>query len=107
MASKMIKSLGYTLLSAADGEEGVSVAMAYEGKIDLIITDVVMPNLSGPEMIDRLRISLGHIPHLYVSGFTMDKLKDHGADDSMENLIRKPYSREDLARRIRQVLDSP
>lgn len=105
MASKMIESLGYTLLSAADGEEGVRVAEAYEGKIDLIITDVVMPNLSGPEMIDRLRISLGHIPHLYVSGFTMDKLVEHGADDSMDNLIRKPYCREDLARRIRNTLD--
>lgn len=105
MACKMIESLGYTLLAAADGEEGIRVAEAHTGEIDLIITDVVMPNLSGPEMIDRLRISLGYIPHLYVSGFTMDKLKEHGADDSMQNLIRKPYSREELARRIREVLD--
>ncbi len=105
MASKMVESLGYTLLAACDGEEGVRVSEAYDGKIDLIITDVVMPNLSGPEMIDRLRISLGYIPHLYVSGFTMDKLVEHGADDSMDNLIRKPYSRGELARRIRQALD--
>lgn len=106
MASKMIESLGYTLLAACDGEEGVRIAEAHDGNIDLIITDVVMPNLSGPEMIDRLRISLGHIPYLYVSGFTMDKLVEHGADDSMENLIRKPYSRESLARRIREALDA-
>lgn len=107
MASKMIVSLGYTLLAAADGEEGLRVAESHPGKIDLIIADVVMPSLSGPEMIDRLRISLGYIPHLYVSGFTMDKLVEHGADDSLENLIRKPYSREELARRIRQILDAP
>lgn len=106
MAAKMIESLGYTLLQAADGEEGVQVAEHHDGKIDLIITDVVMPNLSGPEMIDRLRLSLGHIPHLYVSGFTMDKLKEHGADDSDQILIRKPYSREMIARRIRHALDS-
>lgn len=105
MARKMIESLGYTLITASDGEEGVRVAEAYEGKIDLIVTDVVMPNLSGPEMIDQLRLSLGHIPHLYVSGFTMDKLKEHGADDSEQMLIRKPYSRETLARRIRATLD--
>lgn len=105
MARKMIESLGYTLITASDGEEGVSIAEAYEGKIDLIVTDVVMPNLSGPEMIDQLRLSLGYIPHLYVSGFTMDKLKEHGADDSEQMLIRKPYSRETLARRIRMALD--
>jgi CheY-like chemotaxis protein len=105
MASRMIQSLGYTLVTAEDGEEGVQVAEEYEGTIDLIVTDVVMPNLSGPEMIDRLRLSLGHIPHLYVSGFTMDKLKEHGADDSEQMLIRKPYDRETLARRIRAVLD--
>jgi len=105
MARKMVESLGYTLITASDGEEGVRVAEAYEGTIDLIITDVVMPNLSGPEMIDQLRLSLGHIPHLYVSGFTMDKLKEHGADDSEQMLIRKPYSRETLARRIRSTLD--
>lgn len=102
----MIESLGYTLLQAPDGEKGIRIAESHGGKIDLIITDVVMPNLSGPEMIDRLRISLGYIPHLYVSGFTMDKLKEHGADDSGQNLIRKPYSRENLARRIRAALDS-
>jgi PAS domain S-box-containing protein len=105
MASKMIESLGYTLLAAANGEEGLRVAEAYDGTIDLIITDVVMPNLSGPEMIDQLRLSLGYIPHLYVSGFTMDKLVEHGADDSAENLIRKPYSRDELARRIRETLN--
>jgi PAS domain S-box-containing protein len=106
MASRMIKSLGYTLITAQDGEEGVQVAEAYNGRIDLIVTDVVMPNLSGPEMIDRLRLSLGHIPHLYVSGFTMDKLKEHGADDSEQMLIRKPYDRETLARRMREALDA-
>lgn len=106
MAIKMIESLGYTLITASDGEEGVQVAEAYDKPIDLILTDVVMPNLSGPEMIDRLRLSLGHIPHLYVSGFTMDKLKEHGADESEQLLIRKPYSREILARRIRSALDT-
>lgn len=105
MAIKMIESLGYTLITASDGEEGVRVAETYNQPIDLILTDVVMPNLSGPEMIDRLRLSLGHIPHLYVSGFTMDKLKEHGADESEQLLIRKPYSREMLARRIRSALD--
>jgi len=105
MACKMLESLGYTPLPASDGEEGVRVAEAHSGTIDIIITDVVMPNLSGPEMIDRLRLSLGHIPHLYVSGFTMDKLKEHGADGSEHQLIRKPYSRETLARRIRETLD--
>ncbi|GEM_PF-1238632 len=105
MATRMIESLGYTLLTAVDGEDGVQVAEQSGRKIDLIVTDVVMPNLSGPEMIDRLQLSLGFIPHLYVSGFTMDKLKEHGADDSEQMLIRKPYSRETLARRIRQALD--
>jgi PAS domain S-box-containing protein len=105
MACKMIESLGYTLLVAPDGEEGVRVAENYDGKIDLIVTDVVMPNLSGPEMIDRLRLSIGNIPHLYVSGFTMDKLKEHGADGSEQILIRKPYSLATLSRRIRSALD--
>lgn len=105
MVSKVFDSLGYTLLVAADGEEGVRVAEAHPERIDLIITDVVMPNLSGPEMIDQLRLSLGYIPHLYVSGFTMDKLREHGADGSEQFLIRKPYSREQLAQRVRQALD--
>ncbi len=105
MGVRMIESLGYNVLLAKDGEEGVRVAEEYEGTIDLIVTDVVMPNLSGPEMIDRLRLSKGHIPHLYVSGFTMDKLKEHGADDSEQHLLRKPYNREALARRMRQILD--
>jgi len=105
LASKMIEALGYSLLVASDGEEGVLVAEAHQGKIDLIVTDVVMPNLSGPEMIDQLRISIGNIPHVYVSGFTRDKLKEYGADDSERLLLRKPYSMEELAKRIRLVLD--
>lgn len=106
MATKLIESLGYTVLEAEDGEQGVGVAEKHRGDISLIITDVVMPHLSGPEMIDRLRVSVGHIPHLYVSGFTADKLKLHGADDSEHLLLKKPYSREQLAARIREVLDS-
>jgi PAS domain S-box-containing protein len=105
MASKMIESLGYTVIQAEDGEDGARAAEKYTGTIDLIITDVVMPNLSGPEMINRIRVTVGHIPHIYVSGFTMDKLKQHGADDSEQLLIRKPYTRDQLARRIRQTLD--
>ena len=105
MACKMLESLGYTLITACDGEEGVRVAKEHQGIIDLIITDVVMPNLSGPEMIDQIRLNIGDIPHLYVSGFTMDKLKEHGADGSEQMLIRKPYTRETLARRIRAAID--
>ena len=105
MASRMIESLGYNLLQAADGEQGATLAEGYDGTIDLIVTDVVMPQLSGPEMIDRLRVSIGHIPHLYVSGFTQDKLKQHGADGSEDLLIKKPYTRETLGKRIRAELD--
>ena len=74
--------------------------------VRLVISDVVMPVMSGPDMIRRMRGARRDLKFLFVSGFTADKLAQHGVSHLEGAVINKPYSKETLARRIRELLDA-
>jgi two-component system, cell cycle sensor histidine kinase and response regulator CckA len=91
---------------AANGEEALQVVKELDGKIDLVLTDVVMPDMGGIELTDRLRQWWPKLCVLYMSGYAPgDKLKAE-LQDSQHPLLEKPFSTEGLTLKVRQVLDS-
>ncbi len=102
--SETLRALGYTVLEAANGEEGWAVAGAHGGEIDLLLTDVVMPLLGGRELARRMKGLRPGIAILYVSGYT-EHPEALQAADAEGDLLRKPFTPSALARRIREVLD--
>jgi PAS domain S-box-containing protein len=105
LAVKMIRSLGYRVLTAGDGEEGLQVYTQHQEKIALILSDVVMPLMSGPEMVSKIKMARKDLRYLFVSGFTRDQLEKHLSGDRQAVVIQKPYTRQQLAFGIRAILD--
>jgi two-component system cell cycle sensor histidine kinase/response regulator CckA len=79
----MLRLGGYEILSAAHGEEALELAAAREGAIDLVVTDVLMPGLSGPELAERLRARYPHLAVIFITG---------GAQEAPPGTLRKPFS---------------
>ena len=98
---------GYTVLAAGDGVEALAMVEGHPGPIDVVVTDVVMPRMSGPDLAARLRARDPGIRILYVSGYTADQLRsqtDLGADAT---LLPKPFTSDGLLRKVREILDRP
>jgi two-component system cell cycle sensor histidine kinase/response regulator CckA len=106
VASDMLRRLGYTVLAAPDGERALSLAEA-GGRIDLLLTDVVLPGMNGKQVATRLRERRPGIRVLYMSGYAADVIVHHGAVDEGVAFVRKPLSFDGLARKVRSVLDVP
>ena len=95
---------GYTVLRARDGQDALRLFEQFEGVIDLLVTDVVMPKLSGLDLADQLCRLRPALKVLYVSGYTDGALLDHGALEPSIVLLPKPITRESLLRKVREVL---
>ena len=96
---------GYRVLQAADGVQALEVAAAHKGPIHILVTDVVMPRLSGRELVTRITGSRPAIKILYISGYTDDSIFRHGVLEGGVAFLQKPFNLKDLAQKIRQVLD--
>jgi PAS domain S-box-containing protein len=94
---------GYTVLEARDGLEAISLVETW-GTIDLLVTDVVMPHLTGPQLANWLRVGRHRLRVLYLSGYPDDELGKHGVLDAGVALLEKPFSPTDLARKVAEVL---
>jgi len=102
-----LRNLGYNLLIAKDGLEALEMAKRHAGPIDLLITDVIMPLMSGPELAEQLTPIQGGIPVIYVSGYTNQEVVDRtGLLESELHFLQKPFSLHELSRQIRALLDS-
>jgi PAS domain S-box-containing protein len=99
-----LEMLGYRVLQASNGEEALEVARAYSGSIDLVVSDVVMPVMGGPALVQRLRIERPHIKVLFVSGYTDDAIVRQGVLEPGVEFLQKPFALAALARRIREIL---
>ena len=106
LLTEVLKRTGYEVLSCAYPEEGIAVCQQYPGRIDLLLTDVVMPGMSGPELVEALRSLRPNLKVLYVSGYTDDSVVRHGVLSEQVNFLQKPFSPVALAHKVRQVLDS-
>ncbi|MCK4786578.1 MAG: response regulator, partial [Desulfobacteraceae bacterium] len=90
---------------AQDGEEAIKVSKEHDGPIDLMLTDVVMPKMSGREVAERLNALRPDMKVLYMSGYTDNAILHHGVLDREMVFIQKPFTTESLARKVREVLD--
>ncbi len=103
-ASGLLESLGYRVYSLSDGAQALEVLRSQQ-PIDLLFTDVVMPGISGSQLAEEAARLRPGLPVLYSSGYTDNAIVHHGRLDSGVHLLSKPYRREELARKIRVVLD--
>ena len=101
----VLRNEGYTLLEAADGREALVIASQHPGSIDLLLTDVVMPQMSGRELAEQLRQTRRQIKVLFMSGYTDDAVVRHGLLMARVEFLAKPFSRLKLAAKVREVLD--
>jgi len=97
---------GYQVLEATDGVNALEIAAAHRGAIDLVVTDVVMPRLSGREVATRLSAERPDLKVLYISGYTDDSVFRHGVLEGGVAFLQKPFNLKALAQKIREVLDS-
>ncbi len=106
VACDMLRKLGYRVLSAADGETCLKMVASDGRRIDLLLTDVVLPRMNGKQIAARLRETHPGLEVLYMSGYATDVIVHHGAVDEGVNFVPKPLSFESLARKVREVLDA-
>jgi PAS domain S-box-containing protein len=105
MAQTALASYGYKVLSVANGEDALRTVAAHHGRIDLLLTDVIMPGVSGPELAERVRREYPGIAVVFMSGYTSDAVLRKGVEAGEENFVQKPFSTVALATKLRQVLD--
>jgi two-component system cell cycle sensor histidine kinase/response regulator CckA len=102
----ILQSSGYTVLEARDGQEGAWVAQQHPGPIHLLVTDLVMPRMSGRRLAEVLTEAWPHLRVLFLSGYTDELLLQHGVPDTGFAFLQKPFSPISLARKVREVLDA-
>jgi PAS domain S-box-containing protein len=106
LARKILENAGYNVLEASRGEEAVRLRLERAEPIDLLLTDVVMPETSGKEVADRLREMQPGLRVLFMSGYTDEAIVHHGVLDLNVEFIQKPFTPAALTKRVRDVLDS-
>jgi signal transduction histidine kinase/CheY-like chemotaxis protein len=106
LASELLKNNGYAVLEAANGADAIQLVERYQGLIDLLLTDVVMPGMGGRQLAEKLIPRLPKMKVLYMSGYTDDAIVHHGILEPGIALIQKPFTAETLTRKVREVLQA-
>jgi CheY-like chemotaxis protein len=105
MTTKMLERQGYEVLSAPTPVDAVRLAETHHGEIDLLLTDVIMPEMNGTELAKRLAIPYPDIKCLFMSGYTASAIAHHGVLDEGVRFIQKPFTVQNLAAKVREALD--
>jgi PAS domain S-box-containing protein len=105
LAANALRSHGFKVLTAGDGREALCLAEQHQDRIDLLATDVVMPNIGGRELADTMRSLIPEIKVLFLSGYTDDAVLRHGISQDDESFFNKPFTPTSLVRKVREVLD--
>ena len=105
LAYRVLHDHGYTVLEARKGDEALVLAELHEGPIHLLLTDVVMPEMSGREVAQQLLLLRPEIKVLYMSGYTDDTVVRHGVEESEVPFLQKPFTPEVLMAKVREVLN--
>lgn len=105
MTTTMLERMGYTVLPANTPGQAINLAREYKGDIHLLMTDVVMPGMNGRDLADNLLSVYPNIKRLFMSGYTANVIAHHGILDEGVQFIQKPFSKKNLAIKIRLALD--
>ncbi|MBM3301405.1 MAG: response regulator, partial [Deltaproteobacteria bacterium] len=100
----MLEKLGYRVLAANTPEQAIGLLGSYAGRVDLLITDVVMPEMNGRELLERMRDLKPELKCLYMSGYTADTIAHHGILEQGIHFVQKPFSVKNLATKVREAL---
>jgi CheY-like chemotaxis protein len=103
----ILRKNGYRLLEASNAAEAIEVASRFAGVIDLVVTDVVMPGMTGREMARRLQAERPSLRVLYTSGYSSDVIAREGVLDPGVAYLPKPFAPAELASKVRGVLNGP
>jgi two-component system, cell cycle sensor histidine kinase and response regulator CckA len=106
LARQFLEKQGYRVIDAADGAVAMQIAVAHEGVIHLLLTDVIMPGMNGRELAQRISEIRPNVKVLYMSGYTENVIGRNGTLDAGVRLLQKPFTLRDLKSRVREVLDS-
>src|SRR6202162_4873942 len=105
LVREYLSARGYSVLEASDGIQALDIAAAHPGAIQLLITDVVMPRLSGREIASQIATARRDLKVLYISGYTDDSIFRHGVLEGGMEFLQKPFNLRTLAQKIREILD--
>lgn len=105
MTTLLLERLGYTVLGASNPDDALNAGTSYPGKIDLLLTDVVMPGMNGKDLAEKISQLFSDLKYLFMSGYTANAIAHHGVLDEGVSFIQKPFSSHDLAKKVRAVLD--
>jgi len=105
LAGEILGTKGYQVLTAANGVEALRVCTEHVGQIDLMVTDVVMPQMGGRELAERIGTVRPEMKVLYMSGYTDDAVVRHGILEDHVSFIQKPFSPDLFALKVREVLE--
>jgi two-component system, cell cycle sensor histidine kinase and response regulator CckA len=106
IVSELLQEQGYVVLEAKDGADALRISDKHAGRIDVLMTDVVMPNMSGRELVERISSQRPETKVIFVSGYTDDAVVRHGVLSADVAFLQKPFRLEAVAQKIRAVLDA-
>ena len=101
---EVLTGRGYRVLEAVRGDEAIRIVTEHHGRIHLLLADVVLPEMSGPQVLEQIRARYPHVKVLFMSGYTDEAMAHHGILDSGAPFLQKPFLPEALARKVREVL---
>lgn len=103
-STQALTNKGYKMLEAVNGEDALKVISDYKGKIDVIISDVIMPGMNGPEMVEKILAQYPDIKVIFISGYTEDALSKDQLDNHQVNFLAKPFTLKQLASKVKEVI---
>ena len=105
LMKSILERAGYSVIAAEDGQQALTIAASRRRNIDLLVTDVVMPGLSGPDLAQKIRRGRPGVKTLFVSGYAHEVIAQHGDLDDQSALLEKPFTPEQLVQRVRDLIE--
>jgi two-component system, cell cycle sensor histidine kinase and response regulator CckA len=105
ISREILKDWGYTVLEADNGKSALEIFLSFQDSIELLITDVIMPDINGKALYDKLKALNPNLKVLYISGYTADIIDRHGVLDAGVKFIQKPFSIQGFTAKVREALD--
>ncbi len=104
LTAESLRTAGYTVITAGSGKEGIEAAQEHADPIDLLVTDVIMPDMNGRALSERLRTTLPALQTLFISGYTANVIAHHGVLDEGVEFLEKPFTRQRLLEKVHALL---